>query len=254
MLGDIMTDHVFRALLLASLLVAVPAFAQVQRPLPQEDQLAPRQMQPAPPRARAPSSAAAPSAMPPAATTAPAPKPAARVVACSGVFARASSHLKLAQVFDSRNVTFGEVAGPAGSTLMASIVYPTDPKRRLEVLWQNEAARMDTSLIVITGQSQWSGPKGLRLGLPLAALEKLNGKPFKLAGFDQQNGGVALDWQGGALATLPGGCNVGITFKPDPKAPPDAVAAVAGAEFMSSDPIVRAAKPAVSEIIFGYSQ
>jgi len=246
-----MTDRAFRALLLASLVAAVPAAAQVERPLSQEDQLAPRQMQPVPQRARPPSPAADPSATPPAA---PAPKPAARTVACSGAFARASSHLKLAQVFDSRNVTFGEVAGPAGSTLMASIVFPTDPKRRLEVLWQNEAARMDTSLIVITGQSQWSGPKGLHLGLSLAALEKLNGKPFKLSGFDQQSGGTALDWQGGALAKLPGGCNVGVTLAPDPKAPADAVAAAAGPEFMSSDPLMRAARPTVSEIIFGYSQ
>jgi hypothetical protein len=247
-----MTGRAFCALLLASLVAAVPASAQVQRPLPQEDQLAPRQMQPVPQRTRTPSSADAPSATPSAAPTAP--KPAARVVACSGAFARASSHLKLAQAFDSRNVTFGEVAGPAGSTLMASIVFPTDPKRRLEVLWQNEAARTDTSLIVITGQSQWSGPKGLHLGLSLAALEKLNGKPFKLSGFDQQSGGTALDWQGGALAKLPGGCNVGVTLIPDPKAPADAVAAAAGAEFMSSDPVMRAARPTVSEILFGYSQ
>src|SRR5438270_19403 len=84
----------------------------------------------------------------------PAPKPApvARSVNCTGTFARASNHLKLAQAFDSRNVTFGEVAGPEGSVLNASIVFAKDPKRRLEVLWQNEAARTDTSLIVITGQ------------------------------------------------------------------------------------------------------
>jgi hypothetical protein len=252
MLGGIMTDRAFRALLLASLVTAVPASAQVQRPLSQEDELAPRQMQPVPPRARAPSSAAASAAAPSAA--APAPKPTVRAVACSGAFARASSHLKLAQVFDSRNVTFGEVAGPAGTTLMASIVYPTDPKRRIEVLWQNEAARTDTSLIVIAGQSQWLGPKGLRLGLALAALEKLNGKPFKLSGFDQQNGGSALDWQGGALAKLPGGCNVGVRLTPDPKAPADALSAAAGPEFLSNDPVMRAAKPTVSEIIFGYPQ
>ena len=40
------------------------------------------------------------------------------------------------------------------------------------------------------GQSTWTAPKGLRLGLPLAALEKLNGKPFKLIEFE--NGGMAI--------------------------------------------------------------
>src|SRR5712671_5910398 len=44
-------------------------------------------------------------------------------------------------------------------------------------------ARRQTSLIVINGQSAWTAPKGLRLGLPLAALEKLNGRPFRMRGF-----------------------------------------------------------------------
>ena len=120
------------------------------------------------------------------------------------------------------------------------------------MLWDNEAARSTTSLIVITGQSTWTGPKGLRLGLTLAALEKLNGKPFKLSGFDQPEGSAVTDWQGGALASLPGGCKVGIKLAPDKKAAAAAPAAAAGKEFLSNDAKVRAAKPTVAEIIFGY--
>ncbi len=262
-----MIDRPRCRLLLAALLAAAPtvATAQVQRSLPPEDELAPRQMQQAPqpqraPRPRANPAAAAPAAPeapaavpePGAAPAAPKPAPVARSVNCTGTFARTSNHLKLAQAFDSKNVTFGEVAGPEGSVLNASIVFAKDPKRRLEVLWQNEAARTDTSLIVITGQSQWHAPKGLRLGLGLAALEKINGKPFKLSGFDRANGSAAVDWQGGALASLPGGCKVGIRFNPDPKAPAEAVSAAAGPEFQSNDAAMRAARPVVSEIILGY--
>jgi hypothetical protein len=191
----------------------------------------------------------------PSAHPAPAaPKPAAapRAVACSGAFAKDSNHLKLMQAFQPKNVEFGEVAGPGGTKLSATIVFPKDPKRHLEVLWVNEAARADTSLIVITGQSTWSGPKGLKLGLTLAALEKLNGKPFKLSGFDQADGSAVTDWQGGALASLPGGCKVGIKLAPDRKAAADKLAAAAGKEFTSSDAAIRAVKPTVAEIIFGY--
>jgi hypothetical protein len=120
------------------------------------------------------------------------------------------------------------------------------------VLWDNEAARSTTSLIVITGQSTWTGPKGLRLGLTLAALEKLNGKPFKLSGFDQPEGSAVIDWQGGALASLPGGCKVGIKLAADRKAAADVLAAAAGKEFTSDDAKIRAAKPTVAEIVFGY--
>src|SRR5262249_2250367 len=107
-------------------------------------------------------------------------------------------------------------------------------------------------LIVITGQSTWAGPKGLRLGLTLAALEKLNGKPFKLSGFDQPEGSAVTDWQGGALATLPGGCKVGIKFAADRKAAADVLAPGAGKDFPADAGKTRAGKPTISEIIFGY--
>lgn len=134
------------------------------------------------------------------------------------------------------------------------MVFPNDPKRRLEVLWQNEAARADTALIVINGQSQWSAPKGLRIGMPLAALEKANGKPFKLAGLDQANGGMVTDWNGGALASLPGGCSIGVRLAADPKAPETARAAVAGTDVASNDAALKAAKLGIVEIILGYPQ
>src|SRR5262249_12258202 len=159
---------------------------------------------------------------------------------CSGVFAKDSTHLKLAQLVGAKNIEFTAVGGAEGNPLNASVIYPKDPTHRLEVLWQNETARSDISLIVITGQSRVRAPKGLRLGLTLAALEKINGKPFRLSGFDQPDGSRAIDWQAGALASLAGGCQIGIKLKPDSKATPDALRATAGQEFFSNDPAIRA--------------
>jgi hypothetical protein len=255
-----MTDLPIRALLLAGFIAAIPAVAGAQAPLSPEDQISPRQMQsapsaqpgPRPKRAAGPAAAPAGPAVDNPGPAARKPAPGPRSVACSGVFAKDSSHLKLAQSFEAKNIEFGAVPGPEGTSLNASILYGGDPKRRLEVLWQNEAARSDVSLIVITGQSQWSAPKGLRLGLALAALEKLNGKPFKLSGFDQPDGGSVLDWQGGALAVLPGGCKVGLRLAPDPKVPQGALAAAAGKEFLSNDAAMRASKPVIAEIVLGY--
>ena len=89
--------------------------------------------------------------------------------------------------------------------------------------------------------------------MPLAALEKLNGKPFKLTGFDKDNVSSIIDWQGGALATLPGGCKIGIRLSPDPKAPAEARSELAGdKEFLSSDASVKAVKPKIAEILVGY--
>src|ERR1700731_1184451 len=139
------------------------------------------------------------------------------IVACSGVFARDSSHAKLASAFQPRNVAFTQVDASSGGKVMASVLYGKDPKRRLEVWWSKLASRSDTHLIVINGQSDWIAPGELHLGLTLAELEKLNGKPFKMSGFDKDRLATLSDWNGGQLATLAGGCKVGITLRADSK-------------------------------------
>jgi hypothetical protein len=240
------------------------------------DQLAPSQMQQQMPAAVAqPSSApvkptrpavrsatdAAPSASPaavPGAAPASGSKSAAalanaRVIACSGAFSKDSSHLRLAMTFDSKNVTFTEVDSNGGTKVPASVLFPTDPKRRLEVWWSNAAARNETYLIVINGKSTWTAPGGMKLGLTLAQLEKLNHKPFKLKGFDKDGTATVSDWDGGLLATLSGGCKSGLSLQADPKAAPDAVSTLtADKEYSSSDPAIRAVKPIVNEILIGY--
>jgi hypothetical protein len=226
--------------------------------LEEEDQLSPRQLQqraaPRPRQAPEPS-VVEPQDSPAATATAQPARPAepARTVACSGAFGKSSNHIALATRYGPQNLTFAEVDGPDGTKLMASVLYPSDPKRRLEVLWQNEAGRSGTSLIAINGQSTWSAPKGLRLGMQLAALEKLNGKPFKMTGLDKDSFGTVVDWQDGALAKLPGGCKVGIRLKPDPKAPAEARAELAGdKQFLSNEASVKAIKPMIAEILVGY--
>ena len=185
----------------------------------------------------------------------PAPKPATagNVLTCGGVFGKDSTHLKLAIKYDSRNVVFGDVDGPDGAKIKASILFPNDPKRRLEVVWNNDSSRSDMSVIAINGKSQWVAPKGLRLGLSLPALEKANGRPFKVGGFGADGSASVAGWEGGALSALPGGCRVGIRLVVDGKASPDARSAVTGdKEFLSNDATVLASKPSVGEILIGY--
>jgi hypothetical protein len=168
------------------------------------------------------------------------------------VFAKDSAHLKLAVKYDSRNITYGQVDGPEGSKIPASILFPNDPRRRLEVMWVQEASRSETSLIAINGKSQWSAPKGVRLGLSLAALEKANGRPFKISGFDEQGGAGVAGWEGGALSNLPGGCKMGVRLNADPKSTAEARTTAAAKEYLSNDPPVRALKPTIVEILIGY--
>ena len=92
--------------------------------------------------------------------------------ACGVKFpAKDSSHLKLTTAFDSKNITLTDVQANDGSKVPASVLFPDDPKRRLEVWWSNPAARSDIHLIVIGGQSTWTAPGGTRLGQSLEQVE-----------------------------------------------------------------------------------
>jgi hypothetical protein len=204
--------------------------------------------------------AAAPAKPAPAAKPATAAKPAeqeaapekpkhvaaapAHAVACNGAFTKDTSHMKLATAFGSQNITWDDVDGPGGSKLKATVLFPKDPKRRLEVLWTKPDARSDLQLIAINHQSTWTAPKGLHLGMTLAAVEKLNGKPFELSGFAKDTGGSVQSWDGDALAKLPGGCKVSLRFEPDPKISPEVRNDVAvDKQFASSDTAMKKAVP-----------
>jgi hypothetical protein len=210
---------------------------QRQMPLPPslKDELRPGRIEPFQEPERPPP---APSAKKAAPKHAPEP---ARVVACNGTFAR------------SENVDLAAVDAGDGKKVMASVLFPNDPKRRLEVWWRDEANHSGTYLIVIGGQSTWTGPNGVRLGTGMAALEKLNGKPFRLMGFGKDGVATVTDWQNGALGQLAGDCAMRVSFRLYPKTPAAARNAVSSEkEFESSDAVVRAVKPTVSEILLGY--
>jgi hypothetical protein len=234
--------------------------AQIKQPeLRDDEQILPSQILPPPAAARPPAKrSSAVTQSPPAEDAAPKagkPPDPAHAVACTGNFAKDSGHLKLAQVYGSQNITFADVEGDDGSTLKASVLFPKDPKRRLEVLWDDDTSRAGTRIIVIEGQSTWTAPKGLHLGLPLAALEKLNGKPFKLQGFGKDGMAPISDWNGGSFNTWPSDCKLGLRLKADPKSSADARAAVpAEKEFLSSDAAIRAVKPVVGEILLAYQE
>jgi hypothetical protein len=220
------------------------------RPAPRDDveELTPAQIR----RAQEPiPSPVAPRDMPEAVKR-PSKNAQARQIECRGAFAKDSSHIRLAQIFGTDNVAYTEVDGPDNSKLMASVLFPRDPQRRLEVLWTNDSSRSGTQVIAINGKSNWAAPRGIKLGTPLATVEKINGKPFKMTAFGP-DGSTAASWQDGAMLNHQGGCIVGMRFIADPRAPEDARRKLASAqELQSSDATVRAARPTVVEILIGF--
>src|SRR3954466_8160801 len=95
------------------------------------------------------------------------------VLACSGIFGRDTSHAKLAAEFGARNVVFKEVDGQEGTKDKATVLFDDDPTRRAVVYWRDLKARASPTRIDVNAPSTWSGPGGIRNGLPLKEVEKL---------------------------------------------------------------------------------
>lgn len=100
---------------------------------------------------------------------------------CEVPFAKDSDRKRLASTFGQSNVA-RETVYVEGDAFPASIVFPNDPNRRLEILWWNEKARRQPSSIQADGAG-WFGPKGIRVGMTLSEVEALNGGPFYASGF-----------------------------------------------------------------------
>ena len=170
----------------------------------------------------------------------------AGTIDCAGPFALDATEADLAAAFGSDNLAFGEVPGPEGSTFNATTVFPNDPERKLIIPWRDEAAKKGPSVIV-EKPSNWTGPHGLKVGMPLAEVEKLNGAPFPILGFGWDYGGSAF-FREGNLAPKPGGCSVSLTFELTQKAydDPRFQDLMGDSEFSSSDMLMQEAQPTVS--------
>jgi hypothetical protein len=136
-----------------------------------------------------------------------------RQLGCGTPFTPDATAGTLATVFGAENVVPESIPGPDGTTLNITAIYPNDPRRRIEVTFQNEEAR--TGLIsaeVKSMGSDWIGPGEIQTGDTISVVETANGGPFELQGFGWDYGGYVTDWKGGKLANPAPKCRTVMRF------------------------------------------
>lgn len=149
----------------------------------------------------------------PAATTNEAPGGTAEAFAMSCTAFAGTSEAALIAAYGADNIVEQTLPGAEGESYTASVLFPNDPERRLEIVWADQTERTQPATISVSGErSTWTGPNGLSLGDDLARVEQVNGKPFKLWGFGWDYGGWVSDWDGGAFAPN-GGCMARVRFQ-----------------------------------------
>jgi hypothetical protein len=172
---------------------------------------------------------------------------------CEGPFSSDSDHKRLVTAFGRSNVT-RTIVHEEAEEIQASLVFPKDQARSVEVIWHDQKARKRPAAIQVSGNG-WYGPKGIRVGMTLSEVESLNGRPFLLYGFSWDFGGTVSDWKGGSFASLSGGCRLIVIFSPDPKSDEAVQMKVASDnEFGSDQAEIKAVSPRVEKIGVSYPQ
>jgi hypothetical protein len=100
-----------------------------------------------------------------------------------------------------RNLDISE--GPESAT----VVFGNDASAALAITWDKE--RPSTIHICFgtqTGPCRWRTAGGIRIGLPIRELEKLNEKSFQMTGFGGEPQGTVTSWRKGQLEEDPAAC------------------------------------------------
>lgn len=117
-----------------------------------------------------------------------------------GDFAPGTSRAALERRFGAANVRVGDVPGAEGEAFRGIVLFPDDPARRAYLYFDDEEALRGLSSVgVFDMPSRWRLDNGVRIGMPLAELLALNGKPIEFTGFDWDYGGAISNWNGGRL-------------------------------------------------------
>ena len=114
-----------------------------------------------------------------------------------------------------------ELSGAEGETYEGVVLFPNANDRRLEVAIAEDKSKRVSGVTLRDGAktSKWN-VNGIGIGSSLADVQKANGKPFMVAGFEWDYGGFVTDWKGGTLGhPMQGGCTVTIRFDRKSAAP-----------------------------------
>ncbi|MFC5456646.1 hypothetical protein [Prosthecobacter fluviatilis] len=111
--------------------------------------------------------------------------------------------------------------------------------RELEIVWDPDNDKKQVVFDIRVMGKAWKFENGLKSGMTVEEVEKINGKPFKIAGFEWDYGGYA-NFEGGKLEG-----KVSIRFSPTTENIPEYLSG--DKQLSSTDKKLRAAKPLVDE-------
>lgn len=169
-----------------------------------------------------------------------------------------SSEASLKELLGAENVVRDSVYIGEGYYEKGTTLFKGTPEEA-QILWKDTINYAKPASVMIRSAegkpSQWLVDSGIIMGMTLNEVEKINGKPFKVAGFGWDYGGFATDWQRGKLAGKNEVENLVIRFYyniEDDKMGAIADKVLGEGPFLSSTPAMQQLNPKVVEITIGF--
>lgn len=113
---------------------------------------------------------------------------------------------ELAAKYGKENVQARNLADLEGNDLGPGFVVFPDTDNEMEIFFTPDKAKVIT---FTREHSKWKSPFGIKVGDPLEKIVKINGRNFRLNGFEWVNSGMVDSWEGGAMD----GKGVNLVFK-----------------------------------------
>lgn len=187
--------------------------------------------------------------------------PADMTITCGTPIAWDATEESLKAQFGAENVVHKDLGGPEGTEMFGTQVYSKDAKKTFDIVWSDEEKWANPSVINVNqvwsedGETatnpEWASAEGIKVGMPIEEVEKINGKPFKLSGFGWDYGGNALSWEGGKLQPADDAkCGITVSFNQTAENAPEST--LGDKEIASNDKDVIASKPVVSSYTVYY--
>ena len=154
-----------------------------------------------------------------------------------GAFAPDTTLDALRRRYGATNVVATDVPGAEGESIPGVVLFPHDPSRRATCVFQDAQRNTGLSAVSIDDAgSRWRLDNGVAVGMPLAEVLRLNGKPIRFHGLEWDYGGTVTDLGGGRLADDDGDAvHRGFSLAPRQGAA-DGSYPVGDSEFSSDDP------------------
>lgn len=119
-----------------------------------------------------------------------------------GPITATTSEQELQRIFGREQVVAADIEIGEGFTEPGSILYPSDPTKRLQIIWADAERTRPREIRINDPHSRWHTRNGLTIGSDLKSIERLNGKPFRLLGFGWDYSGTIYHAGSGRLAEL----------------------------------------------------